>query len=327
MRTSATIAVFAGVLATVFAVAFGVGGVMTPMGEKSRHDSARSGSASGTHRSHAGADGPKTAGAALPGLASSEAGYTFVPTTTILPRAAHVKFEFVIEGPSGKVLTAYTRSHEKDLHLIVVRRDVQYFQHVHPERSADGKWMVDLDLPAAGVYRAFADFRPSALSRELTLGVDLLVPGIFEPVSLPEPVASARVDGYAVALRGAATAGRETELTFTVTRDGREVTNLEPYLGAFGHLVSLRAGDLAYLHTHPAEEASDGDRGGPAVRFVTGFPTASTYRLFLDFKVGGVVRTAAFSVSVPRPAGREKASSEPPTPQPSSTETTSTHGH
>jgi hypothetical protein len=63
--------------------------------------------------------------------------------------------------------------------------------------------------------------------------------------------------------------------------------------------VSLRAGDLAYLHTHPAEEAHAGTTGGPAVRFATTFPTAGAYRLFLDFEVDGAVHTAAFTVDVP----------------------------
>ena len=96
--------------------------------------------------------------------------------------------------------------------------------------------------------------------------------------------------------------GRETGLTFTVSRGGAPVTGLQPYLGAFGHLVSLRAGDLAYLHTHPETEAHDGATGGPDVRFATTFPTAGAYRLFLDFQVDGVVRTAAFTVVVPSAA-------------------------
>jgi hypothetical protein len=44
--------------------------------------------------------------------------------------------------------------------------------------------------------------------------------------------------------------------------------------------VSLRTGDLAYLHTHPADEAHGDQRGGPTVRFGTEFPTAGTYRAF-----------------------------------------------
>ena len=69
------------------------------------------------------------------------------------------------------------------------------------------------------------------------------------------------------------------------------MTDLEPYLGALGHLVAIRDGDLAYLHVHPLDEA-DG-AGGPQVRFAVEVPTAGTYGLFFDFAHGGEVRTAA----------------------------------
>ena len=49
---------------------------------------------------------------------------------------------------------------------------------------------------------------------------------------------------------GTPRAGRETELSFTVTRGGKPIRT-QPYLGAGGHLVALREGDLAYLHVHP----------------------------------------------------------------------------
>ena len=89
-------------------------------------------------------------------------------------------------------------------------------------------------------------------------------------------------------------AGRESELRFTVMRDGEPVT-VEPYLGARGHLVALRQGDGAYLHVHPLDERTAGT--GP-VRFATEFPTRGLYRLFLQFQVDGRVHTAAFTQSV-----------------------------
>jgi hypothetical protein len=88
-------------------------------------------------------------------------------------------------------------------------------------------------------------------------------------------------------------------LTTRIELDGRPVTDLEPYLGAFGHLVAIRAGDLGYLHVHPEEGAP-----GPGIDFATAFPEPATYRLFLDFQHRGVVRTAAFTIeSGGAPAG------------------------
>ena len=91
--------------------------------------------------------------------------------------------------------------------------------------------------------------------------------------------------------------GEESELSFQVSTGGRPVTDLQPYLGAYGHLVVLRAGDLAYLHVHPAGEPGDGvTEPGPDVSFLSTAPSAGTYRLFLDFRHGDAVHTAAFTV-------------------------------
>jgi hypothetical protein len=91
--------------------------------------------------------------------------------------------------------------------------------------------------------------------------------------------------------------GKSSKVTLTVTKDGREVTDLQPYLGAYGHLVALRGGDLAYLHVHPEGEPGDGRTApGPAVTFFAEVPSAGNYRLFLDFQHQGKVRTAEFTV-------------------------------
>jgi hypothetical protein len=169
------------------------------------------------------------------------------------------------------------------MHLIVVRRDLRRFQHVHPRLGDDGTWSVRLTLPEAGTYRAFADFRVGDAKH--TLGADLVVPGDVDPLELPPAASVAEVDGYEVRL-DAATNG---QLGFTVQRDGRPVTGLEDYLGAKGHLVALREGDLAYLHTHPEPDA---------LRFEAEYPSAGRYRLFVQFQHEGTVRTAAFTQEV-----------------------------
>jgi hypothetical protein len=139
----------------------------------------------------------------------------------------------------------------------------------------------------------FADFVPTADGENRILGADVAVAGDFTPTPLPAESRTSEVDGYTVTLDGELTAGAESELTLSVSRDGAPVTDLQPYLGAYGHLVALRGGDLAYLHVHPAD---DGE-AGPDVRFFTTAPSAGTYRLFLDFQHQDVVRTAEFTVS------------------------------
>jgi hypothetical protein len=229
------------------------------------------------------------------GLASSRGGYTLTPTSTTLPAGTPTTFSFHITGPDGHAVTKFDVEHEKRMHLIVVRRDTAGFQHIHPTMSTDGTWSVPVTLGDPGSYRAFADFTPSG-GEGTTLGVDLAAPGDFRPRTY-EPDKTAAVDGYEVTLDGDLVAGKTSKVTLTVTKNGEPVTDLQPYLGAYGHLVALRGGDLAYLHVHPDSEPGDGKTAsGPAVTFYAEVPSAGTYRLFLDFKHGDTVRTAEFTV-------------------------------
>ena len=247
------------------------------------------------------------------GLSSTENGYTLRLAQTRVDANSQVPLRFRITDGSGSAVTRYLDNHEKQLHLIVVRRDMAGFQHVHPTMDSAGTWSVPVDL-SAGDYRVFADFVPEG-GEKLTLGADLHVAGRYDPQPLPAPSATATVDGFTVSLAGSPKATEPSMLTFSVTRDGKPVTDLQPYLGAYGHLVALRASDLAYLHVHPMGEPGDGvTPAGPEIGFHTTFPTDGDYRLFLDFKHQNVVRTAEFTVSVDR------------TPQPTIT-TESSQGH
>jgi hypothetical protein len=231
------------------------------------------------------------------GLVATAAGYTLVPhgTTTFVP-GSPAEFAFTVTGSDGRPVTEFDVGHERLLHLVVVRRDAAGFQHLHPGLGPDGVWRVPLTLPAAGVYRAFADFLPTG-GPAMVLGTDLFAPGDFAPIGFP-PSRVAQVDGYQVRLDGDLVAGGPSQVFATVSRDGAAVTDLEPYLGAFGHLVVLRQSDLAYLHVHPdAATPAPADRSGPGVAFTADVPTAGGYRLFFDFQHGGVVRTAEFTVA------------------------------
>jgi hypothetical protein len=290
MRTPLRLPAFALGLVAVFGAAVGVGSAVGPVGPAAppTMDAGHGGD-----DEHAAAPPPE-----LPaGLAVSEDGYTLALDASALPAGAATPVAFRLLGPDGQPVTAFDENHDKDLHLIAVRRDLTGFQHVHPELGGDGVWRSALAL-TPGTWRLFADFVPSADGEKRTLGADLAVPGEYVPTPLPGESRTAEVDGYTVTLDGGLEPGAESELTLSVSREGRPVTDLQPYLAAYGHLVALRAGDLAYLHVHPAGEPGDGvTEPGPDITFFTTAPTAGTYALFLDFRHDGVVRTAAFTVA------------------------------
>ncbi|WP_426365266.1 hypothetical protein [Streptomyces sp. E-08] len=301
MNTGVKITAFAAALAATFGTAYGVGKGVGPVEEptKAEHgDHAAQEPQKKGADGHAGhEEGATTAASSLPGgLQISQDGYTLALETP-KPAVGRTTLKFAIKDAAGRKVTAFTTEHGKELHFIVASRDLNTFRHLHPVKAADGTWSVDADLPAAGGYKAFADFKPAVKGAQgITLGADLSVPGAYAPKPLPAAAPTATVDGYQVRLGGVLDPGKAGELRLTVTKAGKPVTDLEPYLGAYGHLVALRDGDLAYLHVHPNEGGP-----GPDVSFTATAPSAGTYRLFLDFQHEGKVRTASFTVTAGTP--------------------------
>jgi hypothetical protein len=299
MKTSIKVGGYTLGLVAIFAAALGVGGVVGPDSQPTPagHDNG----------GHSDGDGGTTPGGGtveIPGgLQVAEGGYRLTPVSTSLSTGTSAPLTFRITGPDGQPVTHYIRTHDKALHLIVVRRDLSGFQHLHPQMAGDGTWSVPLTVAAAGQYRIFADFQPAARSEPLTLGVDLPTGGMYEPQPLPVPSRTATVDGYTVTLSGDLKPGTASKLTLTLSKDGTPVTDLQPYLAAYGHLVALRDGDLAYLHVHPDGKPGDGrTAAGPDITFYAQVPSSGAYRLFLDYQHAGTVHTAAFTALAPSTA-------------------------
>ncbi|MGW1681013.1 hypothetical protein [Saccharopolyspora sp. NPDC002376] len=295
MNAAGKLSAYGAVLALVAGGGWAVGTAVGPLSaapSSSSHNGMPSGEATGHGDAHSGT----VAETDLPGgLASSRGGYTLAPTGTTRQAGTTEPFSFRVLGPDGRAVTNFDVEHDKQLHLVLIRRDTAGFQHLHPQMAADGTWTTPLDLPEAGSYRVFADFTPTG-GAATTLGTDISAGGDFEPRSFA-PSQVSEVDGYQVRLGGELAAGQSSPLQLTVSKDGRPVTDLQPYLSAYGHLVALRGDDLAYLHVHPDGSPADGRTApGPQIDFVAEVPTAGTYRLFLGFQHGGVVRTAEFTV-------------------------------
>jgi hypothetical protein len=295
MSAAARLAAFALALAALFAAAVLLGGAVDPEVEvaESEHGGATPAAAHEADADHEAETPAGDPAGTPPGLAVASGGYRMVAERADLPAAAST-YRFRIVAAGGEPVTSFDAEHEREMHLIVVRRDFEGFQHVHPRMAADGTWTARLDTIRPGTYRVFADFATGG--EALTLGTDLQVAGGFRPEPLPAPTSAAAAgDGYEVRIdAGHPEAGGEARTEFTVTRDGKPVDRVVPYLGAAGHLVALRDGDLAFLHTHP----TGGSRDADPIGFDVSYPSAGSYVLYLQFRHAGEVRTARFTVDV-----------------------------
>ena len=293
MTAGARLAAFGAAVALLSGGAAVAGGAVDPKGstdEPAAHQPEH-GARSGDKEMNA-SHNTETSGDARPdpvrGLAVAEESLRIVVEDPELRRGRVEDVRFRVVDDRNETVRDFDLEHERRMHLILARRDLTGFQHLHPEQAADGTWSADTRIDEAGSYRLFADFSHKGEPR--TLASDLRVDGNADLKPLPRPEQTAVSDGgYTVRLDASrARPGEEAELGFTISRDGKPV-QVEPYLGAGGHLVALREGDLAFLHVHPTGEGTE---------FAATFPTPGSYRLFLQFKHEGRVQTAAFTQEV-----------------------------
>ena len=290
MGPTVKLALFGAALALVFAASALAGAAIGP--DPTDRGADREHGAGGHADDGAATGDPGAATHEVRGLASAAGGLRVVVEDPELRRGRAETLAFRIVDDRGATVRDFDVEHTKRMHLILARRDLTGFQHLHPRQRADGAWTTEVRIAAAGSYRLFADF--SRGGEPQTLATDLRADGRADLRDLPAPAPRVTSDGgYDVELAPAGIRpGEEADLRFTITRDGEPVAT-EPYLGAGGHLVALREGDLAFLHVHPTEEAGASDVG-----FRATFPTEGRYRLFLQFQHGGEVQTVAFTQEV-----------------------------
>ena len=206
--------------------------------------------------------------------------------------------------------------HDKLLHLFVISRDLEHFAHIHPERHADGTFTIQHTLPAPGRYKLFADFLPIGGGAQIT-GYPIATVGVDTDLTasqaklVPDATFEKMVGGVKVQItndRATILGGEEVDLVFKFTNASSDapITDLERYLGAFGHLVILSEDMTEYVHAHPREESqpdpSAPHTGGPEVIYDALLPKPGLYRAWLQFQRDGKLSTVSFTFAAPKPS-------------------------
>jgi len=209
---------------------------------------------------------------------------------------------FVRDPRTLATIRRFDLVHERVFHLFVIGQDLEYFTHIHPTLHDDGSLDVGIELPRPGVYQLIADFLPAGGSPQL-LQKSIVTAGYTGPLVATPVVARDVGDKIVRDTRVKLTmpdpiAGREQLVTFDIedAMSGAPVTDLEPYLGAAGHLLIVSADLAIAAHSHPVAEISK--PGGPTVVFQMLFPRAGDYRMWVQFQRHGQVLTSSFTVPV-----------------------------
>ena len=232
------------------------------------------------------------------GLSQSQDGYTLKLLSGSLATSS---FRFEILDSAGMPVTAFQPDQTKLMHFYLVRSDLTGYQHVHPSMAADGIWTAPLAGVAAGSYRVYASFEvrdATATLKAYVLSAAVSMPGSAATTSLPTAATSTTVDGYTLTVDAALMAGMSHTFTVSVSKDGQPVRDLQPYLGTYAHLTAIHQGDLAFAHLHPQGAAATTDTGGPTLTFQTSLPVSGNWRFFIQFQTGGILHTAAITLSV-----------------------------
>jgi len=276
-------------------------GSMPGMSHGSAAPSASTGTSTGTGSSeHAGGHDMAAMKAATDGLAAEQGGYRLDASAATLPAGAAAEYRFTVTGPDGRPVTAFAVDQTKQMHFYVVRSDLTGFQHLHPTMAADGTWTAPLTALQPGNWRLYASFTPDSgpgRGTGLVLSRTVTVPGTATDTPLPAATGSTTADGYTVTVEGSPVAGKAGELKVGIAKDGKPVTDLQPYLETYAHLTAFHAGDLSFAHLHP-ETAATGDGGGPTLPFHAELAKSGGWRLFLQFRTGGTLHTAALTLRV-----------------------------
>lgn len=238
-------------------------------------------------------------------------------TPALVKPGEKLQLRFLIFHPkSGEQVKQFKISYEKLFHLFVISQDLEYYDHIHPIQQQDGSFTIETELPKEGLYKIFCDFFPEGGTPQVIQqsvmtghshggGHHATTTNLVADKSLVKVV-----DGIVFKLRlepGEPVAGAPAILRYDLVNEktGQPVKDLQPYLGAWGHTVTLSEDTTNFLHSHPTRlipPAADLKKlvNRPQVAFHTFFPRPGNYRIWSQFQREDNVTTVSFTVHASR---------------------------
>jgi len=206
-----------------------------------------------------------------------------------------------VRDKDQKAIANFDKFQEKFMHLIVVSDDLQYFNHIHPTYTGNGRFEVQANFPYPGSYTLFSDYKPAGKSEQVSV-LKAQVPGKSPAPSKIDLTTTKTLGNTKANLKLSQTpikTGKEVNLIFHLqdAASNQPLNDLQPYLGERGHLVILKQSsplsEADYIHAHALK-----DTPADEVHFITNFPTPGKYKLWGQFNRNGKIVTADYWVNV-----------------------------
>jgi hypothetical protein len=227
-----------------------------------------------------------------------------------------VRLRFCAPDRSGEPVRDFEYVHEQPIHLLAASADLAEFDHIHPELAEDDCYQVVHTFPHGGIYHLWADY---SLPGEAPC-VDEFAIRVDGPqrasIPLEESGLTAKSGPLSVKLEPQKALRAGTDIPMLLRLEG-DLSKLQPYLGAWAHVVAISKDLNTFSHIHPVESAAvhtHTDPGPPPreIHIQTNFPVKGTYKLWAQFQYSGAVITVPFVLEV---QGGEPAPTETPIPR------------
>ena len=169
----------------------------------------------------------------------------------------------MIHEASGAMVKDFDVVHEQKVHLIIVREGLDQFAHVHPQIDPTGNMSTVFNFPTGGNYRLYADYQPAGKGQAVATA-ELKVAGDAPRAPELKPNVPGKIKGDGlnadISIDNSAANG-PTRIVFSLLDSAdTAVADLQPYMGAMGHLVIISADGKQFVHAHPTtdKKATDG---------------------------------------------------------------------
>jgi len=220
-----------------------------------------------------------------------------------------VRFRLEAQDATGDSIRHFEYVHERPIHFLIASADLAEFDHIHPELASDDSYEVSYTFAHGGKYRLWADYSlPGEAPRVDAFDIDVAGP-TRPPQKLLTSVLTQTAGPISVKLTPSKPPRAGDDIPITLTLSG-SLETLEPYLGAWAHVIAIGEDYRSFAHAHPIETATVAGAmslkhthavAGPppdAIHIVTNFPSAGLYKLWAQFQQAGQVVTMPFVLRV-----------------------------